>query len=123
MPLTATNANPESSIQSAPATGLFTGEEFVAMPRPDRKEKGMARGLASPFPVSFRNISRGLWATPSGVQLCRDILGNVEIVGDGLHIVILFQHVDQPHQLLRGFQIDLGAALRFPDQLRLGRLA
>jgi len=64
-----------------------------------------------------------LCQTRKSAQLCGDIFGNVEVVRDRLHIVVFFQHVDQLHQLLRGFQIDLGQRLCAPDQFGFRRLA
>lgn len=61
-----------------------------------------------------RLLSRG--AQASG-QLCRHILRDVEVVRHRLDVIILFQKVDQPHQLFRRLQIHLGARLRAPDQL------
>ena len=57
------------------------------------------------------------------LQRGHDLVADLKIGRDTLHVIVVFQSINQLHQLFHTLQIQLGGRLRLPDQLGALRFA
>lgn len=99
---------------NTPLGGKIADRTIWARKGTNRTKGAVSGPLKTP---RFCTISGVICTNCTGLQRRHDLIGDLEIRRDFLHVVVVFERLDQLEQLLGAFQVQFGRGGRFPDQL------